>query len=810
MSISSLFCPNDYNIYANSVNTLDVEGINSILNIGTNTTETTAIHIGHGPSNPTPILIDGVPFPGGYVSSIGPISLTANNDGCIDTGGVFQLCTTSATQGGVLTNGAQPIGGLKTFVNSIQLPSAYGNVVSSPQVMTIDSSGNIGSENSSAILTLGPFGSTPNADGLSLVSGVLNMQPTDSTHPGGISIVAQNIAGDKTFINNINGSENINLPDTSSAAIGVLNIGSMKVHDFSQGTKTNTFVGNSSGNFSMTSSAINNTCIGVNTGVSLTTGYQNAMMGANCGMSLTTGVDNSLEGYNVGNSLISGSNNTILGSNACEYLVSGNSNVMVGNNCGDALTTNESSNIYLGFDVSGVTGESNATRIGVSQVSCNISGIYGNSPSSPSMVIINSTGTLGSQAIPSSGVLSLAAVGSTPNADAGTITGTSLTIQPADGTHPGVMTALAQSFGGNKTFNNNVTCQQNLNLLATTSSTVGNISIGGLTLSMFDHYNLGTNIFLGNPAGNYTITGASNIFIGDSVGTTSINPAFNVAIGSQCYQQCTGGQSNVIIGYQAGVAMTGAGYNTILGSSTASSMTQGTFNVILGNGVAPHLIDGTSNVLIGNNYSYARNYTGSETNNVLILNDGNTGESNVIRIGVQGVHLLCAIGGIFLSNVTSANVNNHIVVSDSNGTLTALENYNANPASGNTIGLGSATILTMTIRGVSVLTPFPITMDLSCDTCIVCLRIPQFSITSASGYTSTVITFSQPLAAGYRPLTSVSWQVLMVSGGVISSATNYFKIQPNGVMTLVTNTIWPSGNPFGLQDDMTVSYLASV
>jgi hypothetical protein len=49
----------------------------------------------------------------------------------------------------------------------------------------------------------------------------------------------------------------------------------------------------------------------------------------------------------------------------------------------------------------------------------------------------------------------------------------------------------------------------------------------------------------------------------------------------------------------------------------------------------------------------------------------------------------------------------------------------------------------------------------------------------------------------------------MVSGSSISSATNYFKIQPNGVMTLVTNTAWPSA-PFGLQDDMTVSYLASV
>lgn len=48
-------------------------------------------------------------------------------------------------------------------------------------------------------LSLGTFGSTPNADGLSLTAGVLNMQPADGTNPGGISTSAQTIAGVKTF-----------------------------------------------------------------------------------------------------------------------------------------------------------------------------------------------------------------------------------------------------------------------------------------------------------------------------------------------------------------------------------------------------------------------------------------------------------------------------------------------------------------------------------------------------------------------------------------------------------------------------------
>lgn len=51
-----------------------------------------------------------------------------------------------------------------------------------------------------AALSLGPFGSSPNANGATLVGGVLNLQPADGTNPGGLSILAQSIAGVKTFL----------------------------------------------------------------------------------------------------------------------------------------------------------------------------------------------------------------------------------------------------------------------------------------------------------------------------------------------------------------------------------------------------------------------------------------------------------------------------------------------------------------------------------------------------------------------------------------------------------------------------------
>jgi hypothetical protein len=48
-------------------------------------------------------------------------------------------------------------------------------------------------------VSLGAFSSTPSADGLTLTGSVLNMDPADGTHPGGVSTAAQTFAGAKTF-----------------------------------------------------------------------------------------------------------------------------------------------------------------------------------------------------------------------------------------------------------------------------------------------------------------------------------------------------------------------------------------------------------------------------------------------------------------------------------------------------------------------------------------------------------------------------------------------------------------------------------
>lgn len=55
-----------------------------------------------------------------------------------------------------------------------------------------------------------------------------------------------------------------------------------------------------------------------------------------------------------------------------------------------------------------------------------------------------------------SGDVTLASVGGTPNANAASLSGQQLTLQPADGSNPGVITAGTQTIGGNKTFSGSI------------------------------------------------------------------------------------------------------------------------------------------------------------------------------------------------------------------------------------------------------------------------------------------------------------------------------------------------------------------
>ena len=81
------------------------------------------------------------------------------------------------------------------------------------------------------------------------------------------------------------------------------------------------------------------------------------------------------------------------------------------------------------------------------------SGTYGSSTAIPS-ITIDSKGRITSATTTSiiAGVNTIGAIGGTSNANGATISGTSLTLTPADGTNGGIVTNGAQTFAGTKTF----------------------------------------------------------------------------------------------------------------------------------------------------------------------------------------------------------------------------------------------------------------------------------------------------------------------------------------------------------------------
>lgn len=103
---------------------------------------------------------------------------------------------------------------LDGLTGAITLVAGTGiSIVDGASTITISST-------SSGDVTIGAFGSTPNANGLSINgSQVLNMQPADGTNPGGVSITTQTFAGNKTFTGTISAS-NLSGTNTGDVTLG--------------------------------------------------------------------------------------------------------------------------------------------------------------------------------------------------------------------------------------------------------------------------------------------------------------------------------------------------------------------------------------------------------------------------------------------------------------------------------------------------------------------------------------------------------------------------------------------------------------
>jgi len=370
---------------------------------------------------------------------------------------------------------------------------------------------------------------------------------------------------------------------------------------------------------------------------------------------------------------------------------------------------------------------------------------------------LNGYRVLTTQDLPfATGVTTLGPVGSNPNANAGLISGNTLTLEPASSSFPGVVTTGAQTFTGAKTFTDNMVGNGSLRLgsvlqlPATSSSTTGNINQGGAAI--FHTY--GTNsVWAGTGAGQgFSQTGSGNS-----------------GFGTSAMQALTTGGNNTGIGYTSGQSLSTGNGNAMLGANSGKALSVGSGNCLMGQNAALNATSLSNSIVIGNN---AGTSFASEVNAVCIDPDQSAGflGSNSVNIGSSSA-TKCRIGGIYGATAVDTPIG-----VDSTTQLLGPLAYNDALVT-QTATLDSGTITTMTVNGASTTT---VQLKMLKSGKSVTMRLVNFSLTAQSGAALTLNFGTLP--STYWPVHALSFLVTIVNNSVFSNAVVY--ITAGGIVTL--------------------------
>jgi hypothetical protein len=178
-------------------------------------------------------------------------------------------------------------------------------------------------------------------------------------------------------------------------------------------------------------------------------------------------------------------------------------------------------------------------------------------------------------------------------------------------------------------------------------STIGGAAITTINGDTGSISGASVTIFANNAAAN---CGSSVLFT--NAGTTSTlnvtDGNENTFIGLDCGKLGVAGGNNNGLGKGTLAAITSGSLNSGFGEGSLGSATSGSFNTGFGGLTLTNLVSGAYNASFG--YNAGSSYTTTETSNISIMNNGTIGESNVIRIGTQGVgsgqQNTCFVAGI--------------------------------------------------------------------------------------------------------------------------------------------------------------------
>ncbi len=279
-------------------------------------------------------------------------------------GGIFGISASSSTP--VVVNLSGQLGAA-----TVTFPSGSGQLVSTDSVSTM----------TNKTLTAPIISTISNTGTLTLPTG------TDVL----VARSATETLSNKTLANpTITG--NINIPNTTSTAGAIVKSGARFLHSY---LANSIYLGNNSGNFTMTGSGLN-VAIGEDTLTVSTSGIANTVAGVFAMKAATTASNNTSIGYASLNKATTSNDNTCLGANSLNNLLTGLNNVCIGGTTGFNYTGAESNNIILGYDVRGTVGESQVIRIGNAQTKCFVQGIRGRTSDVADAIstLISSTGQL--------------------------------------------------------------------------------------------------------------------------------------------------------------------------------------------------------------------------------------------------------------------------------------------------------------------------------------------------------------------------------------------------------------------------------
>lgn len=516
-----------------------------------------------------------------------------------------------------------------TKINNIatSFPSAQGGTNT---ILNNDGSGNltwITNVGAGAVTSMGAFGSTPNANGGTIATNTLTLQPASTSFPGGVTTAAQTFAGTKTttiwnastqfniganffatqdttnvslFIGN---GSNASAGATSNIIIGLGNTASLAAS-----SNNNTILGDTIGG--VMTSAKDNVLIGHGVGQAITTGGQSVAVGSLAGQQstgtfvaigyaaaqITTGRVTAV-GWSALLNNTSGSANSAFGYSAGSS-ATGNNNTFIGDSAGTSTTTASSVTVIgaaaQGGTATGITvigaaaGKTTATGNNVTVIGAGAGSAL---TSAQGITLIgNSAGNLITTGNNQIAIGANAQPGAAGNANIAI--GNGVQMSGSSNTLIGMSASANQSLSGTQNTGIGHSTLNNAGN-ASNNSTLGDSTLVALTTG-------GSNVAIGVSAGSTLTTTSNNVLVGTNSGlkvTGSTNTYLGDGTGNQ--GSASSASNNIVIGSGAGTALTTGGTNVVVGRGAGVTQATGTLTVVIGDSADVSTSSSTNAIAVG-------------------------------------------------------------------------------------------------------------------------------------------------------------------------------------------------------------------